>query len=103
FPASSFSLCHPDRSLRSGGTPASARAIQPTRERITPRAPPYAIIDSNEGPNAKRFRQKQLTPKKMKITIGLSLSLSGEYAAMGREAETSLRLFIADANASSSL
>ena len=39
----------------------------------------------------------------MKITIGLSLSISGEYAAMGREAETSLRLFIADANASSSL
>ena len=35
----------------------------------------------------------------MKITIGLSLSLSGEYAAMGREAETAIRLFIADANA----
>jgi branched-chain amino acid transport system substrate-binding protein len=39
----------------------------------------------------------------MKITIGLSLSLSGEYAAMGREAETSLRLFVADANASTAL
>jgi branched-chain amino acid transport system substrate-binding protein len=39
----------------------------------------------------------------MKITIGLSLSLSGEYAAMGREAETALRIFIADANASTSL
>jgi len=39
----------------------------------------------------------------MKITIGLSLSLSGEYAAMGREAETAIRLFIADANASTAL
>jgi ABC-type branched-subunit amino acid transport system substrate-binding protein len=39
----------------------------------------------------------------MKITIGLSLSLSGEYAALGREAETSIRLFIADANASTAL
>ena len=39
----------------------------------------------------------------MKITIGLSLSLSGEYAAMGREAETSLRLFVADANANTAL
>ena len=39
----------------------------------------------------------------MKITIGLSLSLSGEYAAMGREAETAIRLFVADANASTTL
>jgi branched-chain amino acid transport system substrate-binding protein len=39
----------------------------------------------------------------MKITIGLSLSLSGEYAAMGRDAETALRLFVADANASTAL
>ena len=39
----------------------------------------------------------------MKITIGLSLSLSGEYAAMGREAETAIRLFVADANASTAL
>ncbi len=39
----------------------------------------------------------------MKISIGLSLSLSGEYAAMGREAEPAIRLFIADANASTAL
>lgn len=39
----------------------------------------------------------------MKITIGLSLSLSGEYAAMGLEAETAIRLFVADANASTAL
>jgi branched-chain amino acid transport system substrate-binding protein len=39
----------------------------------------------------------------MKITIGLSLSLSGEYAAMGREAETAIRIFVADANASTAL
>jgi branched-chain amino acid transport system substrate-binding protein len=39
----------------------------------------------------------------MNITVGLSLSLSGEYAAMGREAETAIRLFIADANASTAL
>src|ERR1700731_3296820 len=39
----------------------------------------------------------------MKITIGLSLSLSGECAAIGREAETALRLFISDANASPAL
>jgi branched-chain amino acid transport system substrate-binding protein len=39
----------------------------------------------------------------MKITIGLSLSLTGEYAAMGREAETAIRLFVADANASTAL
>jgi branched-chain amino acid transport system substrate-binding protein len=39
----------------------------------------------------------------MKVTIGLSLSLTGEYAAMGREAETAIRLFVADANASTAL
>jgi branched-chain amino acid transport system substrate-binding protein len=39
----------------------------------------------------------------MKITIGLSLSLTGEYAAMGTEAETAIRLFVADANASTAL
>ncbi len=39
----------------------------------------------------------------MKITIGLSLSLTGEYSPMGRQAETAIRLFIADANASSAL
>lgn len=39
----------------------------------------------------------------MKITIGLSLSLTGQYAAMGRQAETAIRLFVADANASSAL
>jgi branched-chain amino acid transport system substrate-binding protein len=33
------------------------------------------------------------------LTIGLSLSLSGRYAAMGRQAESALRLFVADANA----
>ncbi len=36
-------------------------------------------------------------PLKKKITIGLSLSLSGEYAAMGRQAETAIRLFVANA------
>ncbi len=39
----------------------------------------------------------------MKITIGLSLSLTGEYSPMGRQAEVAIRLFIADANASSAL
>ena len=39
----------------------------------------------------------------MKITIGLSLSLTGEYSPMGRQAEAAIRLFIADANASSAL
>jgi branched-chain amino acid transport system substrate-binding protein len=35
----------------------------------------------------------------VKKKIGLSLSLSGEYAAMGRQAETAIGLFVADANA----
>jgi branched-chain amino acid transport system substrate-binding protein len=39
----------------------------------------------------------------VKITIGLSLSLTGEYAAMGRQAELAIRLFIADANSSLAL
>ena len=39
----------------------------------------------------------------MKITIGLSLSLTGEYAAMARQAELALRLFVADANAASAI
>ena len=39
----------------------------------------------------------------MKITIGLSLSLTGEYAAMARQAEIAIRLFVADANASGAL
>ena len=39
----------------------------------------------------------------MKITIGLSLSLTGEYSPMGRQAELATRLFVADANASSAL
>ena len=34
-----------------------------------------------------------------RITIGLSLSLTGEYAAMGRQAEAALRLLVADLNA----
>jgi branched-chain amino acid transport system substrate-binding protein len=38
-----------------------------------------------------------------KLTIGLSLSLSGRYAAMGRQAESALRLFIADTNAAGGL
>jgi branched-chain amino acid transport system substrate-binding protein len=37
----------------------------------------------------------------VKITLGLSLSLTGEYAPMGRQAELAIRLFVADANASS--
>jgi branched-chain amino acid transport system substrate-binding protein len=37
----------------------------------------------------------------VKITIGLSLSLTGEYSPMGRQAELAIRLFVADANASS--
>jgi branched-chain amino acid transport system substrate-binding protein len=37
----------------------------------------------------------------VKITIGLSLALTGEYAPMGRQAELAIRLFVADANASS--
>jgi branched-chain amino acid transport system substrate-binding protein len=39
----------------------------------------------------------------VKITIGLSLSLTGEYSAMGQQAERAIRLFVADANASSTL
>jgi len=39
----------------------------------------------------------------VKITIGLSLSLTGEYSPMGRQAEAAIRLFVADANASSAL
>ena len=39
----------------------------------------------------------------MKITIGLSLSITGEYSPMGRQAELAIRLFVADANASSAL
>ena len=35
-----------------------------------------------------------------KLIIGLSLSLSGRYAAMGCQAESALRLFAADTNAS---
>jgi ABC-type branched-subunit amino acid transport system substrate-binding protein len=35
-----------------------------------------------------------------KLTIGLSLSLSGEYASMGRQAEAAMRLFVSDTNAS---
>jgi branched-chain amino acid transport system substrate-binding protein len=38
-----------------------------------------------------------------RLTIGLSLSLSGAYAAMGRQAEAGLRLFVADANAAGGL
>jgi len=34
-----------------------------------------------------------------KVTIGLSLSLTGQYAAMGRPAEAAIRLFVADQNA----
>jgi len=42
-------------------------------------------------------------PDVVKITIGLSLSLTGEYSPMGRQAELAIRLFIADANARSAL
>jgi branched-chain amino acid transport system substrate-binding protein len=35
----------------------------------------------------------------VKITIGLSLSLTGEYSPMGRQAERAIRMFVADANA----
>ncbi|MGC1678593.1 MAG: ABC transporter substrate-binding protein, partial [Candidatus Binataceae bacterium] len=35
----------------------------------------------------------------MKITLGLSLALSGKYAPMGRQADAALRLFVADTNA----
>ena len=41
--------------------------------------------------------------KTSKLTIGLSLSLSGPYAAMGCQAESALRLFTADANAAGSV
>jgi branched-chain amino acid transport system substrate-binding protein len=34
-----------------------------------------------------------------KLTIGLSLSLTGEFAPMGRDAEAALRLFVSDINA----
>jgi len=37
----------------------------------------------------------------VKITIGLSLSLTGEYSPMGRQAEIAIRLFVADANSAS--
>ena len=35
----------------------------------------------------------------MKITLGLSLSLSGAFAPIGRQIQDALRLFVADANA----
>jgi branched-chain amino acid transport system substrate-binding protein len=35
----------------------------------------------------------------VKITLGASLALSGRYAAMGRQADAALRLFVADTNA----
>jgi branched-chain amino acid transport system substrate-binding protein len=35
----------------------------------------------------------------VKLTIGLSLPLSGRYAPMGRQAESALRIFASDANA----
>jgi branched-chain amino acid transport system substrate-binding protein len=38
----------------------------------------------------------------VKITIGLSLSLTGEYAPMGRQAEIAIRLFVANENANAS-
>ncbi|HTW88880.1 MAG TPA: ABC transporter substrate-binding protein [Candidatus Binataceae bacterium] len=38
-----------------------------------------------------------------KLTIGASLSLSGSYAAMGRQAEAGMRLFVADLNAGGGL
>jgi branched-chain amino acid transport system substrate-binding protein len=38
-----------------------------------------------------------------KLIIGLSLSLSGRYAMMGRQAETALALFASDCNASGGL
>jgi branched-chain amino acid transport system substrate-binding protein len=34
------------------------------------------------------------------LTLGLSLSLSGKYATMGRQAETAIRLFVTDLNGS---
>src|SRR5271163_1198732 len=34
-----------------------------------------------------------------KLTIGLSLSLSGEHASMGLQAEAAMRLFVSDTNA----
>ncbi|MGH7838012.1 MAG: ABC transporter substrate-binding protein, partial [Candidatus Binataceae bacterium] len=37
------------------------------------------------------------------LTLGLSLSLTGKYAAMGRQAETAIRLFMADTNAAGGL
>jgi branched-chain amino acid transport system substrate-binding protein len=37
------------------------------------------------------------------LTIGLSLSLTGKYAAMGRQAEAALRCFVADTNANGGL
>src|SRR5713226_2038403 len=33
------------------------------------------------------------------LTLGLSLSLTGKYAPMGRQAEAALRRFVADTNA----
>jgi branched-chain amino acid transport system substrate-binding protein len=38
-----------------------------------------------------------------KLTIGASLSLTGSYAAMGRQAEAGMRLFVADINAGGGL
>jgi branched-chain amino acid transport system substrate-binding protein len=44
-------------------------------------------------------RYSRPVKKTGKLTIGLSLSLSGRYAAMGCQAESALRLFAADTNA----
>ena len=35
-----------------------------------------------------------------KVRIGLSLSLTGAYATMGRQAEAALQLFVSDTNSS---
>jgi len=33
-----------------------------------------------------------------RLSVGLSLSLSGAYAAMGRQAEAAIKLFVDDLN-----
>jgi branched-chain amino acid transport system substrate-binding protein len=48
-------------------------------------------------------QQNTTMRKTNKLNLGLSLSLSGRYAAMGCQAEAAVRLFVADTNAAGGL
>ena len=77
-------------------TRASVRAAQssPTRLSI-----PTASLSSRAVSPKSQLRRARYGHY-VKITLGLSLALSGEYAPMGRQADAALQLFVADTNAS---